>query len=161
MLARQSAQTGTRAQTGPLRPHATRHRPTEASHTPTARHSDPPPWLPGLRGECKAGLLAPKFGSAPWRRQAGAPYHLQSSRKRRGMDAKATECTVDQLGQFKFHIRCSIVVSISACPAEDLGSITGGGVYFSGRPFSTRRVDGSPTNSQHPDVSMGLPARWL
>ena len=47
-------------------------------------------------------------------------------KEREKIDDAATQCFCLLR---HFNIRCSIVVSISACHAEDPGSIPGGGVY--------------------------------
>ena len=44
-----------------------------------------------------------------------------------------------QLQSCAGQVRCSIVVSISACHAEDPGSIPGGGVFFKARPMPGRQ----------------------
>ena len=55
------------------------------------------------------------------------------------------------LGRIRQHIRCSIVVSISACHAEDLGSIPGGGVFRPGwtSPFCSNGAS-PPLALRHP-----------
>ena len=50
----------------------------------------------------------------------------------------------------KVRIRCSIVVSISACHAEDPGSIPGGGVFSENRSSRTQATNSTP-----------LPVRWF
>ena len=45
----------------------------------------------------------------------------------------------------RWQIRCSIVVSISACHAEDPGSIPGGGAFLAASPTPGGRFEGSVT----------------
>ena len=52
------------------------------------------------------------------------------------------------------HVRCSIVVSISACHAEDPGSIPGGGVLFD--IFALRSLGTQNGNTKDAEIFSGM-----